>query len=100
MAKRTGLVARRPAFWKPLLPDSPTAWDLLDRQDIGPRPEWVRKGQKIETRNGELVAVIDRVEERDREIRVFLAWDDKTAPRAPQAWTLDGLYEFWRPVAE
>jgi hypothetical protein len=76
----------------------PTAWDRLDRYDIGPRPDWIKKDQKIETLNGELRAVIAEVEERGDECRVWLSWDDPTAPHGPQAWTIDGLYEYWRPV--
>lgn len=93
-------------FWKPIRPTAwervadvvPTSWDLLDRQDIGPRADWVRAGQKIETLNGELTALIVSVEERGNDCRVFLAWNAEEAPKGPQAWTLTGLYEYWRPV--
>jgi hypothetical protein len=95
----TELARKNVGFWKSLRGDMPTAWDLIDRHDIGPPPEWIKKGQKLETLNGELTAYIARVEEeRDGSVRVWLTWAREDAPKGPEAWTLSGIYDYWRPA--
>jgi hypothetical protein len=92
-------LARKPAFWKPLRGYG-NVWDFLDREDIGPLPEWVVMGAKLETVNG-LIAFINGIDTCGGEIgRVHLSWSDPNAPQGPTAWQIDVFLEYWRPAVE
>lgn len=94
VAHRT-LTRKNAGFWTPV---RATAWDFLDRPEIGPRPEWVRVGQVMESGNGRLRVTISRIDEGSEATRLWLDWDDPNAPQGPHAWLLDFACEYWRPV--
>lgn len=81
-----------------------TAWDIIsDESFLEYQPEWVRLGQKLESKNGELIMYIVGITKKTVGTRVSLcaragggvpwAHEFEMAP-----WDVDSLTEYWRPV--